>query len=264
MLLGINRSPDPFQKNLKTFVRHEVITTADICRTILHYPWTPGIFIDNHRATKNFIHADVLGLDFDGKGDASIKISDIERWLIDQNFRYIIGLTKSHRDEAHCFRVIIPWAERICDGYQYNKNVEALTTLLPVDEGSWQCARFFSPCKSIYKISTAGLPAVWFTHPLPVKRQQKFDVAAKMIPAWIQKFLDFGTPSHQRNNTCFRIAGTLARRGFSDDEIVSMFLRSKIGLDEEEFGLVTESAAAGRRKCNSVSIEEEGHSRASQ
>jgi hypothetical protein len=246
MLLAVSYTPNPYQKDLKHFYPREVLTVADIAAIITKRPWSPAVFRDNKRSNANFLYADYFGLDFDGE----MTLQDAEAWLEAQNLRYIIGLTKSHTDGDHCFRVIVPWHERICDGFQYTENIKALAKMLPIDEGSWQCGRFYTPCKQIYKVSTGGLPAVWFTFERPPPRVVLPALAhGKHIPAWARDCLEFGVAPHTRNLTIYKIACDMFRNRFTHEEIIREILNSAIDfkfpdlLTEEELHIVVRSAS---------------------
>jgi hypothetical protein len=103
-------------------------------------------------------------------------------------------------------------------------------------------ARFFWPCTEIIQSSHEGYTqqVVSVTKEQwnpPDYRTYHYDSAlanTKTLPRWTRNYLQFGAPEGTKNTTCFKIAASMARRGFSPDEIVDIIMNSPIPVDKSD------------------------------
>jgi hypothetical protein len=241
-LLAVSPFRGPFpQNNLVRFYPAEIESVKTLCEIITKRAWSPVVFKDDYRANINFMFSDYLALDFD---DWSLEKA--REWLHSKKLKFIIGTTKSHTEESHCFRVIVPWSERLMSGNAYKQNILALAETLPIDKGSAQCSRMYQPCKRITDVHLNGGKFTWTPYVQPPRHPMV--ELARIVPSWVQEYLERGVSSGVRNATCYRIAANLCQRGFGVEEIVRIFVSSSIDLSEKEFLHVTRSAAATGRK----------------
>lgn len=226
-----------YSKGWSVKMFNSVGALGQACTTHLNSPivWTCGV-----RKADNFLYSDFLVLDVDDD-----KMMGLDR-AIDYYSRYIhvIGTTKSHnllKGElvSERYRVFVALEKRIQSAEHYKG--------LCMQEscqhgGDWQAsspAMHFMPLNRIVSYSEVGrkMPIGVIPPRRQVKRKPvKFETdaigsVAKQIPPYIQDWLDGNVRQGERNITAFKIACTLRKLNFKEDEIVEIILSSSLPLD---------------------------------
>lgn len=195
---------------------------------ILKDVWSPIVWQDGVRKSENFLSSDFLVLDFDKKEIGTI--DEIDFFLRD--YKRIIATTKSHmKNWTECFRVLIPFAQRITRLDIYKETLRlALTTILGADPACKDGARFFFPSKQIVRIDRDESSNSWpVAEKLSLVSVQK-NTNNKEIPAWILNFINNGVlvEKGSRNVTVFRILIWFQENGFDLDWAVTAVTRAPI------------------------------------
>lgn len=211
--------------------------SAAICRSV----YSPILWADGRRRSENFEQCDVCALDFD---DGKLTLADAEAWLRKNRLCGILGTTKSHQTakrsgDRHLpacdrFRIIMPFQARITNRQVYEATMKHYMGLLPCDPSCKDAARYFFPCREIVKIVEGN--ALVPVHPRPKKislisgHSPNFSAfrAANMIPRHIAQLLRDGWPEGGRHSKCYHIAAALTQRGYDEDEIIRLILKSPL------------------------------------
>lgn len=216
------------------------------CRT-----WSPCIWDGGRRAKKNFLYADMIGIDFDAGRWAVQDCIDVMDMA---GLWSVIGTTKSHQKPkggVTCdrFRLVCKFSERITDRDVYEYNANKIIDSMPADSSCQDGARLFFPCTEIvYKRD--GLP-------YPVRQNKKSVLAPgdavakrrdyerqfKLIPRWMENQLNSGVPQGERNRSAFRFSLHLKERDFTEGETLNLLsCMVQEGFDENELGKAIASA----------------------
>lgn len=208
----------------------------DLARAAVKCAWSPIIWKDGVREGVRFIQAQWAGLDFD-EGDWSIK--QAQEFFQKKKFTFILGTTRSNmilKNDKICerFRVMIPLEFTVTGKELYCYNMRRLTTLLPIDVQCKDAGRFFWPCTEIIFINQEdnGTLAIKEIQEEPKQRNKKeFSTTHhknKIIPGFIVNLLNNYQGQGNRHNSALTIGRTLAKRGFSDDEIIELVRKSSL------------------------------------
>lgn len=199
-------------------------------------PWSPIIFKGGVRGIENFISSDWFALDYD---DHQLNIDQACKNFVD--FQYVIATTKSHTKDNHCFRVCIPWEQRITDRDDYVYNLTKMAEAFESDLNALGPSRFFWPCIALYRVNTDGEMMPVRPEPPYEKELRKLQTAYQLQPLTeittrAQKFLEHGKliGSNGRNSTILKIAKDLARAGWTLDDAVAAIERAPF--PREDFG----------------------------
>jgi len=125
-------------------------------RVITTRTYSCGLFKDNHRTSKNFTEAHVIGLDFDD----GLSIEGAKEAFKD--YKYIIAPTKNHQKEkggivADRFRVILFLSEPITDGAVFKSTARHLLIKFPqADHACKDAARMFYQSGYVYDSKSKG------------------------------------------------------------------------------------------------------------
>lgn len=207
---------------------------AQACTQHLNSPivWTYGI-----RSAANFLYSDFIVVDVDNDKMMSIDRA-MDRYA---DFVHIIGTTKSNgvlkgNLVSERFRVFVAVEERVQspDVYKSLCMQESFQV-----GGDWQAcgpSMQFMPLSQIVSYSEVGrkMPAT-INQPRRQAGRSKPRVEASFaqreIPPYIQDWLDGNVRQGERNITAFKIACTLRKRNFTEDEILEIILSSSLPLD---------------------------------
>lgn len=112
--------------------------------------YSPITWSYGKRKKKNFIKASAFCLDFD-KG---MTIEEAEKILNANDLNYALVTTRSHRTEAHRFRVLVPFARYVVNVAQYLSTAHGIDHLFgdKCDKAVFDAARFYfaSPKDAYY------------------------------------------------------------------------------------------------------------------
>lgn len=223
---------EPREPNIRGFT--DIITSS---------VWSPIIWKDGHRAEDDYLSCKYMVLDI----DANWTLKEAYDFVQANNYSAIIGTTKSHQkikkkenspDEPACdrFRLIMPFEREIKDLATFRYNMYKLMhidCLLPADPAAKDGARFFYPCKDIYKY--------YLGNPFPVyeidkeyleaekekflKSQEKLKIRKDggVLPTMVSELLTFGPPNGwTRNTTCYKISLTLFEHGWDTEAVYNV------------------------------------------
>lgn len=192
--------------------------------------WSPSVFYKGIRKEANFKCSSVLGLDFDD----SLTIG--EAMALFENYRHVIGTTRSHTDSAHRFRVLLKLDRVITNANDYKMIVSHYIKRFMSDPSCKDCARFYYPCVEIVKIgSGAMLPTELRFTPetrIPDKEKVKKVYSKRKpkgpkLPLHIANFLANGLVfSKGRNVATFVTALELRKLGHNVNEVVTLIQSS--------------------------------------
>lgn len=213
-----------------------VIEPTDIgafCQAITHNVWSPLVWQDGKRSGKNFLSCGYLALDFDN-GQWSLK--DAENWLKDNNYRGIIGTTKSHQlpkikasgetaPSCDRFRVVVPLSKVVTDKNLYTFMMREVMARLPCDESCKDTGRFFWPCVNIVTVYPGDtLYAVPESAPSEPDYSQNLTEHKQLgtLPGWAVGVLMGQVPEGNRHRTCYRLGAELSKLGYTREQIINM------------------------------------------
>jgi hypothetical protein len=126
------------------------IESRRISKHILTKSWSPIVFKGGERLQKNFLFSDWGVLDYEN----GTTLEEAQNNFCD--CVHIIGTTKSHTEESHRFRVLIPWMERITDLETFRYNQASFINKYDTDQACKDGARFYFPCTKIVSVNTEG------------------------------------------------------------------------------------------------------------
>lgn len=232
---------------MTVFETVHVETFAEIIPLITEYAWSPIVWYNGKRVKTHFSFAGMCALDFD---NGVWTLATAVR-MLRQNFQAgIIAPTRSHQIEKDgkpaCdrFRLIMPWDTPCGSLDAYEQNMKRLTGVFPVDPACKDGARFFWPCTSVYYQQT-GVAIQWQPYIAPRPHVptpgEAYDRSLHIIPQWMRNELENGIVPGKRNQTVFRFAIHLKRRGFCEAEVREIFGRT-IDLDTTEIARTVSSA----------------------
>jgi hypothetical protein len=223
----------PVKHIAEGFEPFEYTNALQLSQVILRHTWSPIIFKDNYRNSKNFLFADLCVLDVDNNDPENI--CPIEKAIEELNgLKYILGTTKSHQlpknshPPADRYRILIPFERRITDAREYVASLKWVTNLLDfTDKSCTDAARPFFPCRGIYHAQGEGdgLPVIMpkIEDSPHQKTMEGFKRSAARLPRHILEFLEHGKYfGDGRNDSCFVTANYLLDKGITFDEIVNM------------------------------------------
>lgn len=208
-----------------------------LAKHMLSGSWSPIIWREGYRKSDNFLSCDFLVLDCD---DGSWTLDSAKLWLLMNDYRGIIGTTKSHQiakgGKPACdrFRVVVPWHETITNYDNYRANMEHILKTIPADKACKDGARFFYPCKKIEYFQD-GKPFTWRTFPPVVRRPpDRYYSQNGVLPRFLRDMISFPPAEGSRNKHCFSVAFAMARYGFSEADAIDAVRSMNIGLQESE------------------------------
>lgn len=221
---------DPTVKNYKTFLTKSGLFES-LAPHLTTAVWSPIVWRDGVRLQDNFLHTDLIGLDFD---DGELTLEAAIEFFKNADLRTIIGTTKSHQKEKRTpsgsvspacdrFRVIIE-AER-CDSladYRYTNHV--FMNNLPADKSCKDGGRYFAPCREIVW-QGGSVRAKWLTAP-PKPKPVKKEFASTQMPNWVRQAINVGPGVNEsRHRTCYAVGAELSKLGWDVDTITETIMR---------------------------------------
>ena len=234
-------------ENFHAFRSRELIEIAEYMAI---YAWSPIVFFDGRRKESNFGSCNLLALDFDKGKKVGDALAEFEE------YQYIVGTTKSHTEERHKFRVLIPFEDEFTSAFDYRYVMKYLTVKYGADRACIDAARFYFPCKKIVAWQKTGKymsPAVPKKYQEPIENYN-YSHDRKYMPSHIKRFLTIGEPfGAGRNQSCFVTAKHLRNAGYTDGEVLSQIKQGAgpriIGPDFSESELET-AVKHGLKKVN--------------
>lgn len=135
----------------------DVDSMDTLAETILKNNYSTIVFKDNYRHRRNFVNADMMGLDFDG----GLSLEDAKTRFA--KYKHIIAATRNHGlakgDQPPCdrFRVILFFEKPINDPRVYSKIYERFLKLNPeADKACKDPARMFYASSKVLSINYNG------------------------------------------------------------------------------------------------------------
>lgn len=210
-----------------------------LAKLVTTYVWSPIIWNTGKRDRRYFRACDLLVLDF----DEGLRIEEAKRRFCD--CQHIIAPTKSHTEEEHRFRLIIPLERPIIAREEYEVFMKLMVRKYDADYLCKDAARFYFPSKSVYSLNenpddyAAEIPNLRAAIQKEEARERAemnriLKKKKRSIPGYINKLFTDGCPKGQRNITVFKVAIELTYRGFHEIEIFRLFKDSPMDLEEQE------------------------------
>lgn len=214
-----------------SFKTEEVYEAKGVAKYINEFVWSPCIWRDGKRDSKQFLKAYWLALDFD---DPEMTLNEAIKAFCDMV--HVIGTTRNHQKEKKgivCdrFRVVLKFTTPIEDLRNYCYTMHKAMERYPVDKQPKDGARFFYPCREIVSVSNEGYtedPLVapdTFGRPVSKEKIEAYK-ATGTTPPFARWALSNVVPMGRRNTTWYRVAKDLARLGMPMDNIVARILAS--------------------------------------
>ncbi len=153
--IELSLAPKEYSGKATHYVPTEV-SVSSLEETLKSHNYSPVHWTGNYRLAKNFKKAVGFCIDIDG----TMKIAEAESILQQNNLNYALVTTRSHRDESHRFRVLVPFNTPL---YVYDAYVKAAKQLAKLfngacDEAVFDGARQFygSPDDAYYSSNWTG------------------------------------------------------------------------------------------------------------
>lgn len=213
--------------------------------------WSPIVWKDGRRLSKNFLSCSYFVLDFDS-GEWTIEKTI--NWCEENDYAAIIGTTKSHQKEkisdaglvqraCDRFRLVIPFDSTISDRDLYNHQLKTACKRIPSDSSCTDAARFFYPCKEVvfsrhggrWKVeSIEGSETERIKQVAAEKRKSGFyEKAARygLVPPGLAWVLRNSLPPGGRRSALYRYSAEAARFGIDASRWIKIVLESKLVRD---------------------------------
>lgn len=212
-------------------------TFSKMAELICTNRYSPIVFKEGKRSEKNFDHADIIALDFDG----GLSIAEAEQRFKD--YRYIIAPTKSHQKDKNgqvCdrFRVVLFLSERITDLAVYKSTAVKLLQMFPeADRACKDGARYFEPSTRIAKINNYGLqvePCSVEVKELEPANSVSTDSNKGDLSRLTYQFITFGAPAGEWNSRLLKATIDLQEQGYTIEEAKSLLSRATGHLDNND------------------------------
>lgn len=199
-----------------------------IAHTISTYAWSPCIYKEGHRHTRNFIKAQWLALDFDS---GEMTLADACNTFCDMI--HVIGTTRSHQKEKNgitCdrFRVLLKWTAPITCAKTYQYNMGKIIKSYDSDPSGSDAARHFFACKEIVSVSDDGytqdVEELDLSYQDFLKKKDANKRRCGILSSYALRKLSSTWPPFTKNTTCFALGCELARCGSSYEDAVARVL----------------------------------------
>lgn len=232
--LSINFTKTGNDTSPRGFSPHE-LNDVDM---LLKHPWSPTIFRDGYKCLDNFMYQDYGALDFD---DAT-GFYPLEQAMLEwQDSRCIIGTTRSHTNENHCFRILFVWEKRIENPTLARFNNQYLIKNYGGDASCAEESRLYYPFKEIIMVGSGDFlqpviptPKGWvdakINEILNYRKYRQY-AAYGAIPPQVAYKLKNGAPEGEKDNACYWAAKILRYCGKAPELIESEILNSPIPMD---------------------------------
>jgi hypothetical protein len=200
--------------------------------------WSPVVFKDGRRKRANFLSSSLVALDFDSGewscGDA-VKYAELH------NYMAVVATTKSHsvakdgKPACDRFRLVIA-AEKTTSLDDYEYTMKRFMFETPADKACKDGGRFFFPCKSVYWTKFEGTLAQW--SPCPYEdtaagREEAYGTVDEddmrnlvTLPHYVWTYIVRGAAS-ERHKAAYMVACELTKRGFTEEEIMTLLKRHR-------------------------------------
>ena len=122
----------------------------DLYNYVTQYAWSPSVFKDNERLSKQFLETYFIALDIDDDMYLSQAINRIKAL----GYKCIIGTTPSHRQEKNGkvtdrFRLIFPLNKKITKIEDFKATWNVISKALPCDSSCKDPSRFYFACTEV-------------------------------------------------------------------------------------------------------------------
>lgn len=248
----------PF-KYASGFVSIKPHNLTSFSKFITNRVWSDCIWREGKRAESNFLHSDYCVLDVDG----GYSLYDAMDELCDT--AHIIATTKSHTEQEHRFRIILPWQGRISSVDVYRFNLERLIKKYDADPAGIDGARFFWPSKEIKSVVEIedsmfleealplpeGYKSLSEKARLQLELHRRYQNAGALHP-WIRHCLAVGCNDGERNTTIYSLAKALSYYGWSFEKILDAVLKSPVPLPSAPRKEIENAIRSGIRKATKI------------
>lgn len=213
---------------------NERILTSELAEYYFtSFCWAPFVWKDGHRAERNWLSVNVIGLDFDN-GIMSLPQAFDEFG----EYWHIIGTTKNHNkskngtEPKQRFRVILLLPMTITSGDYYKSIYYTLTQIYPCDPACGDLGRWFAPCTTIESthLFEHGLNPKLFSIPEIINNSHSQN--KKFNRDYERNLLRIGI-SENRNINCFRLANYFRECGLQPQDAEARI--AKLILDWHDF-----------------------------
>lgn len=208
----------------------------------LSHQWSPIIWQNNIRNSKNFISVEFCVLDIDG----GLTLNQVSEIITKRNIKSVVMATENHqlsKKNVICdrMRIIMRWDKTIYDSETYKFNYKAWNKEFSGDKSTIDCGRHFKPCRYILGVYDGELLSV--TPPIihqNFNKLQFFDkieyLKSRKLPQKVTDFIDNGILlGNGRQDSFFRAACILRSLGMSQDEASRILIKAPVNTIDFNF-----------------------------
>ena len=191
------------------------LTIGAMAHSLTQRVWSPVCYSKGIRREANFKYSSVIGLDFDG----GLRLEDAKR--IFSPYRHLIGLTRSHSESSHRFRVLLRLDRVITDGSTYKRILSYYINKFQSDRACKDTARFYYPCTKIIHAQPGDTlsTAIKRTRRSSYRKPYKKSILPFNISAFLHNGFTFGAG---RNVSVFVSAKVLKEAGIDFRQALAM------------------------------------------
>lgn len=220
-----------YKKNVTNFIPVEFETLTELAEIMVsNVAWSPIIFKENYRHSKNFIKSRLVVIDVDNGLSLDCALESVKP------FRHIIGTTKSHQKEKNgitCdrFRIVIPASDWCINLELYKQTMKNYIAAFSGDKSGHDGGRFFFRCSDIMSINEFGKEISWCTF-VPRRHMTEINRQKGKIPVSVVEFLKNPklVKNGSRHLTLFWCCAEMARCGFVlDERLLDRILKTPLG-----------------------------------
>ena len=208
---------------------------------------SPFIFKDNVRRAENFISTCFLVFDFDNN---ELTIEKLQERLETWPFNFSILTTKSHTDERHHLRLVIPLSQDITDSRAYVATWKELHKKFPeCDVACKDLARLYF--KSIKVITSKTDRELFKPLDVPAEEEKKPSAHISLVPLSVasvskkgkihpetEKFIREGAPEGKWHNAFVASCLNLKQNGYDINEAIAELEKPTGELDQHDMAAI--------------------------
>jgi KaiC/GvpD/RAD55 family RecA-like ATPase len=216
-------------EDLVNFSPVEVSDFASLKKLILTKNWSPAVFDNDYRNSKNFKSADFIGLDVDD----GLSIAEAKEMFKD--FMHIIAPSQNHqkvkttstgviKPAVDRFRVLL-WLENTIDNVDdFRATWDALYAQYPfIDKACKNADRFFYPSPEVYSVKKKGKRVTPVKCVKPEPKKDNLILAHRgNLSRDTLEFLTLGAPEGSRHERLFKAAVDANEQGYTRDEFIGL------------------------------------------
>lgn len=196
----------------------------EVSEFALKYDWSPFTFKDGYRHSTSWASCNLMVLDID-KGCTIDNAKELFK-----EYTYLIQTTKSHDDNNHRFRVIIPLSSTIKDQEVYKNTWYSLSNKFSfIDQQCKDMARFYYKSKSYVCENTGRVldPVLDVVIPSYFEKPRlELKLTKGKLSRATMEFVVNGAMPGERNIGCFKAAKDMQEQGYTIEETIEKLMKS--------------------------------------